>query len=68
MKVLCWRCKGKGRLRDEPLTSTATVVLGVITLGMVPAMRALIESDDTDDRWWHDCPICDGQGWQLSSL
>lgn len=64
MKVKCWKCNGTGRLRDEPLTSPSTLFLGVITCGLVPLIRAAVESNSSDDRFWHDCKICSGKGYQ----
>jgi len=64
MKIKCWKCYGKGRLRDEPLTSAETIGLGILSLGVVPLIRILVENDKNDGRFWHNCDICDGEGFQ----
>ena len=64
MKVVCWKCRGVGKLRNEPLTSPMSVLLGVASLGVVPLLRTLCESDPQDSYFWHTCKICDGKGYQ----
>lgn len=62
MRVKCWKCKGRGRLRDEPLTSPWPAVVGLLGIPLI--LRALVEHDPDDDRWWHNCEICCGRGYQ----
>ncbi len=54
--VVCPRCKGRCRVRREPITWAHWII------PPIGLLRALIENDDEDDQFWIDCPLCRGVG------
>lgn len=55
----CWQCKGSGRIRIDPMDP----LVSVCSLGIIPLMRFLVESDRSDSSFWKDCKICEGNGY-----
>lgn len=59
MKINCWKCKGKGRIKNWQ----ESLFFNILTFGVLSVIRSMVETDITDDRYYGDCFVCKGTGY-----